>query len=668
MNIKRIIPLLLLLITNSIFAIDNDSITTKKLESVNIIGIRTTQREPTTLTRIKIDSIRQVLTGEDPFFILNKLNPNTLSQSDCGLPVGYSYIRIRGLDQTKINFTINGIPLNEMEDQGIYFSNMPDFMSNIGEIEVQRGVGTSKYGTTSFGSSINLETNSIINPEVTGEVGMGSFNTFKTSYGFTTGLLKDKFSFSSRFSHLTSDGFRYNSYTKGYTYFGQAGYFTKNNIIKVYGFSGQSSNGMAWLAPTKYDIDKDYRTNLNTSEEKDKFNQNFISLNWINFKLNNIKFNSSIYFNNINGNYTSYIGSPLGSFYLNSYQSGLVYNMIYNKNNLNINTGINYNYYQRKHRLYEILNTKENIGYKQDFTAYAKFILLDKNVKGLNFFLDIQYRWVKFDYDHKLKKDWNFVNPKVGIKYIHNKWESYLSFSTTGRESTRSDILHGYDNVDVINNNQVYFSSDTFTINTNPERCYDIEIGGSYKYKGLTLKGNYYFMYFNNERIFNGVINSIGLPLRNVVDESSRMGFEVEGNYTFKGLTIGSNLSVSKNKIYNWSDNNGKIYKNTEPSNTPRLLFNNTIQYRHKYFLIGLNGQYVSSMYLDNTENNNLTTKKYYLLNANVGLMYKFLSLTANLNNITNQKYYLPGGVSNNQPAYYTGSLFNFFINLKVKI
>lgn len=662
MKIKSLLFYLSILLTNLCFSQSDTLI--NKLDQVQVIGIRSSSREPVSLTTIKVDSIRNTLSGQDPFFLLNKLNPNTLSQSDCGLPVGYSYIRIRGLDQTKISFTINGIPLNEMEDQGIYFSNMPDFLSNIGQIEIQRGIGTSKYGTTSFGSSINLETNQLINPEVTGEVGMGSFNTFKTSYGFTTGLLKDKFSFSSRFSHLTSDGFRYNSYTKGYTYFGQAGYFTKNNIIKVYGFSGQSSNGMAWLAPTKYDIDKDYRTNLNTNEEKDKFNQNFISLNWVNFKLNNIKFNSSIYFNNINGNYTSYIGNPnpLGSFYLNSYQSGIVYNMIYNKNNLNINTGINYNYYQRKHRLFEILNNQENflyknIGYKQDFIAYAKFILLDKNVKGLNFFLDIQYRWVKFDYDHKLKKDWNFVNPKVGIKYIHNKWESYLSFSTTGRESTRSDILH-----------EVYFSNDTFRINTNPERCYDIEIGGSYRYKGLTLKGNYYFMYFNNERIFNGVINSIGLPLRNIVDESSRMGFEVEGSYTFKGLTIGSNLSISKNKIYNWSDNNGKIYKNTEPSNTPRLLFNNTIQYNHKYFFVGLTGQYVSSMYLDNTENSSLTTKKYYLLSANVGLKYKFLSLTTNLNNITNQKYYLPGGVSNNQPAYYTGSLFNFFINLKVNI
>ena len=661
--------LLILFTLQSLFTYSQDSIKTNLLESVQVVGIKPIKKEPVTITTIGIDSIRHTLQGNDPFFVMNRWSPSILSQSDGGLPIGYSYMRMRGLDQTRINFTLNGIPLNEMEDQGIYFSNMPDFMANIGEIQIQRGIGTSKYGTTSFAGSVNLETKSLLKKEATSEVGVGSFNTFKGSAGFTTGLIKEKVSFSSRFSYLRSDGFRRNSGTEGFTYFGQAGYFGKRDIVKLYGFIGKSRNQMAWWAPNDSMIRNDYRVNLNTPEEKDLFGQNFVALNWVNFGLKSIKFNSSIYFNNINGRYTAYLDpSTLGLFSLNSYQTGVMTNAVYEENYFTITGGLNYNYYQRSHSLADNTLPNElfyrNVGYKQDVVALFK---LNRDFNGFNLFMDLQYRWVNFNYNKELNWTWNFFNPKFGAKYIGENWTTYVSFATTGREVTRTDLLRGYDNVSVLGNNVEAFG-DTFIVNPLPERCYNSELGGTFKWKGLNLAGNFYVMYFNNERIPTGQINYIGLSLKNPVNESIRYGFEFDGSYFYKGLTIGTNLSVSKSRIYSWKDESGKLYQNTESFASPRFLMNNYIQYRHKYFLIGLNGQYVSRMFLDNRQDQFLTTPAYYILGAQVGGMWKEITLTLNVNNITNQKFFLPGGTLLNRPAYYVGALTNFFLTLKVNL
>jgi iron complex outermembrane receptor protein len=664
---RKLIFILSIFLSQSIFG--QDTLKTHNLDSVQVVGIKPIKKEPITITTIGIDSIRHTLQGDDPFFVMNKWSPSILSQSDGGLPIGYSYLRMRGLDQTRINFTLNGIPLNEMEDQGIYFSNMPDFTSNIGEIQIQRGIGTSKYGTTSFAGSVNLETKSLLKKEISAEIGYGSFNTFRGSGGFTTGLIKDKLSFSSRFSYLKSDGFRRNSGTEGFTYFGQAGYFGKRDIVKLYGFTGESKNQMAWLAPNDSMINNDYRINLNTPDEKDKFRQTFVALNWINFRLESVKFNSSIYLNNINGKYTSYLdSSTLGLFSLNSYQTGAMTNIVYEKNYFTMTGGLNYNYYQRSHTLADNKLPNElfyqNVGYKQDVVAFFK---LNRDFNGFNLFLDLQYRWVNFNYNKELNWTWNFFNPKFGAKYIGKNWTTYVSFATTGREVTRTDLLSGYDNVSVLGNNVEAFG-DTFIVNPLPERCYNSEVGGTFNWKRLNLSGNFYVMYFNNERIPTGQINYIGLTLKNPVNESIRYGFEFDGSYFYKGLTIGTNLSISKSRIYSWRDESGKLYENTESFASPRFLMNNYIQYRHKYFLIGLNGQYVSSMFLDNKEDRFLSTPAYYIIGAQFGTSWNKISLTININNITNQKFFLPGGTLSNRPAYYVGSLTNFFLTLKIKV
>lgn len=665
---KFIIIILLSILSLNLFS--QDSLREVNLSEVQVVGIKPTKLEPITISTLIIDSITNFYKGDDPFFIINRYTPNVFSQSDNGSNYGYSYIRLRGLDQTRINFTLNGIPLNEMEDQGIYFSNMPDFLSNIGKIEIQRGIGSSKYGNTSFAGSVNMTSKSILNKEISGEIGVGSFNTLRQNIRYSSGLLKNKFAFSSSLSYLKSDGFRDNSSTEGFTYFGEFGYFGKKNIVKLWGFSGRSKNDMAWLATTKEQINEDYKYNLNSEEEVDQFNQNLVSLNWINFKHKNITTNSSLYFNNINGFYTSFLdSSQLGLFSLNSYQGGAMSNVVYEKNNFNLNLGINFNIYARSHtladNLYPSVHFYKNWGYKKDFITYFK---LNRNFNGLNLFLDLQYRWVNFNYNNELSYNWNFINPKFGAKYESKSWSTYISLASTGREVTRTDLLRGYDNIDEIKNNRLIAFSDTFQVNSNPERCYNIEIGGSFYTKTFKISANFFGMSFTDERIPTGIINYIGLTIKNPVEESSRIGLEIESQVNFKGFTIGNNLSVMRSRIKFWTNGND-TYQNVASANTPVFLMTNYLQYKWKKTFINLNGYFVSSMFLDNTQNNLLTTPSYYILNTSLGTEYKIFALSINFNNITNQKFYLPGGVSpDNQPTYYVGALSNIFVKIRVSL
>jgi len=688
---NKLVTLILTLISLRSFSQDTlqfDSLKVNQIKEVQVVGIRSPQFEPVTSNTFKMDSILRIYQGQDPFFILNKNTPGVFTQSDNGLPYGYSYMRIRGIDQTRINFTLNGIPLNEMEDQGIYFSNMPDFLNNVSEVQVQRGVGTSKYGTTSIGGSVNFETESPISQSASLTGGIGSFGSERVSLKYSTGYISNtKFAGSVNFNKLNTEGFRRNSGSRGQTIFSQFGYYGDKNTVKIYGFSGGSENQMSWL-PVPIDvINQDYRINLNSKDEKDKFGQNFVALTWINYSKSNLKFNSSIYGNNIKGSYTSYLDAKppldtLGKFSLNSYQTGAMSNMVYTFRGLTVNSGLNYNWYQRQHRLSDNslpdVFWYTNYGNKQDFIAFSK---LNYNHNKWNFFTDLQYRFVNFTYresdttNTQIGTNWNFFNPKIGIKYISDKTEFWTSLAKTNREVTRSDMFMGYDHLisigDSLNpdfrNADNTLSVQSFILNTRPESVYNLEVGLKKIYNKLTLSGNLYGMFFQNERVANGEVNYIGLLLRQPVSRSYRTGFEFDGLYTISKFRFGTNLNYSYNKFL--SDSSGWLTH----SYTPNFIMNNSVEYNFKSFILGLSGRYVSKTYLDNRQRSDLTTPSYYIINSNIGFNSNFLSIFLNINNIMNQKYYLPGGVStppnggNDLPAYYVGSLRNIFLTFRFK-
>jgi len=667
-KILTIIALLFSMVANSKSIKD-----TVQINQVQVIGIKSEYYEPVTSSSICLDSITSYQ-GDDPFFILNK-NTSVISQSDGGLPYGYSYMRIRGIDQTRINFSLNGIPLNEMEDQGIYFSNMPGFLNNISNINIERGIGSSKYGTTSIGGSVDLETETPIVNKSGFKAGYGSYNTQTLSLNHSTGYInRSKFAGSLNFSQLKSDGFRYHSGTNGGTLFGQIGYYGLKNTIKFIGFSGTSKNQMAWMPVDLNTLNLDYRTNLNSIEEKDNFNQNFASTTWINYAKSNLKFNSSIYFNNINGSYTSFLDtSTLGRFALNSYQAGAMSNMIFNFKSLTINTGLNYNYYTRQHRLSDNIDPTNywytNYGFKQDGIALVKlnWSILGYDKKNWNLFTDIQYRTVNFKYKDTdstssvLSHTWNFINPKIGIKYLSSKYEFWASLGKTSREVTRTDMFRGYDHLYSVNDSLISgFGDSPFIINFKPEQVYDFELGIMRKSDKFILSSNLYGMYFKNERVTNGEVNYIGLLLRNPVDKSYRCGVESDVRYTISKFTFGTNVNYSYNKVFINDDWYTHAF-------TPNFVMNNSVVFKNKIFFIGLTGRYLSKMYLDNNQSSTLSTPEYYIIDLNAGIQRKKLSISVNLNNLLNSKYYLPGGAST-QSLYYSGALRNIFLTVSMSL
>lgn len=655
---KKIL-LLLLLISTIASSKSLDSL--QNCKEVQVIGLNTLQSEPVTLSVINCDSIKQLDQGSDPFFIINRLSPNTLSQSDNGSGLGYSYMKIRGLDQTRINFTLNGIPLNEMEDQGIYFSNMPGFYSNIDKIQIQRGIGISKYGTTAIAGSVNMESKSSLQKKTNLEVGYGSFETTKGLLHYSSGKInKSNIATSSQISYSSTSGFKKHSGSEGFNYFGEVGYFGNKNTIKLYGFLGTSLNHLAFYPVSKHDIDTfGYNYNTNNLRDTDKFNQNFVALNWVNYQKKNVKFNTSLYTNGVNGKYNIGIDSLNYTFGVDGRQSGILSNLVYEKNNFVINTGLNYNYYQRLHSGPEYQNT----GYKQDYIAYTKLIY---PINKLRLFGDFQIRKVDFLYKGSFQKDfnWVFLNPKFGIKYIGNNFENYVSLGKTNREPARSDIFLGYDNPDTSNVNYLL-----------PEKVYDLEVGTIYHKQNLILSANIYVMKFYNEYVPTGQIDPFsGLMIKKSFTNSLRTGIEADMSYSISKFILSTNASISKSKVYtDYLSNQTYIFKDQiTPYGSPNFLMNNFVNYNIKSnkiiknISIGLNGQYLSKIYLDNTQSENLSSPSYYIINQTTAISFDGFSLSLNLNNLFNEKYYLPGGTYQNNPTYYTGSSRSFFITLRI--
>lgn len=700
---------------------------TYQIKELEIVGIRHSPTDPISTTRINMDSIRTTYQGGDPFFTINRWSPNVLTQSDNGSQYGYSYMRIRGFDQTKINFTLNGIPLNEMEDQGIYFSNMPGFLNNISNIQVTRGIGTSQYGTTSIGGSVDMETNSPLKKLIRFNVNQGSFNNKQVSLVTNSGFLgKSKFAFSSNASYLSTSGFREHTQSEGFNYFGQVGYFSEKNTIRLYGFTGFVKNNLSWQPISKngYNVysygfdtlgnyttfnnvnyfqngtDQNYRVNANGNVERDVFNQNFISINWINYNKSNLKFNSSIYFININGNYNTrepyYLNEivvdnqisgvqfypEIFKYKLNSYQFGGMTNIVYTYGGFTFNNGLNYNNYRREHRRgfydrdYSFDTTQYylNTGFKSDFVAYSK---INYQCNKFNYFIDLQYRNVSFKYldnlsgfskdyiSSTLYHNWNFFNPKAGIKLIDREYEAWVSFGKTNREVTRTDLFYGYDDVD-LNGSNVYNSLEgNIKLNFTPETVYDAEIGNKLKSDKFDLSYNFYYMISQNERLNNGIYNMIGMPLKSIMDRVERKGIEITSNYNYKKVKVSVNGMYSINTIVTG------VPVITVPANTPTYMLNHFVSYGKK-FSVGINGSLMSRIYLDNTNDKNYSTPSFYIMNLVTSCDFNRVKLSFSVNNLLNTKYYLPGGIINNPTpsgidkiaGFYPGVKRSYFINV----
>lgn len=681
---KKTILFILTLMMSVVGFSQTDTSKSYQLKEV-IISVRSDDKTPVTQKTIKKEEIGRNYFGQDMTFILNS-TPAMTAYSDNGLYNSYTYFRLRGVDQTRINMTLNGIPLNEPEDQGVYFSNYPDFGSNLNSAQIQRGVGISSYGSSSFVGSINFEGPNLLDTNYTSlETGLGSYNSYRTSVGYNSGLQKNGFAIYGRYSMIGSDGYKYNVFNRSRTFFTSAGYYGKKDVIKLTAFSGLSKNGMGYLATNIDDINIDPRTNYLTKDEQDNFEQDFTSLQWVRTLNNKSYINTSIFYNHLDGNYDIYFNPDMANFRLVSNFYGITTNYSYTSNRFKFNFGGYVSRYDRSHMMsYRPSVTSyfyTNKGLKNEISSFVKaHYNLSKNIV---IFGDIQYRNVTFNYvPDKINTSnidglaWNFINPKGGVKYSQNNNLSYYaSIGQTHREPTRNDLFNGYDDISPLNGNTyVGLGVDTIDIrNIKPESVIDYELGFDYCYKNFSTHLNGYYMDFKNEIAAIGRLSYIGLPLRKNVASSYRTGVEFDMTWKpIKGLVISQNINYCYAKIKEYTtDYDSLTYKNVTPLLTPNLISNTSISYTHNFLSIGVNGRYVSKSFLDNTQNNSFVTPEYFILGGNIGVNVKNISVKILVNNITNQKYYNSGyvGYGSNGPtsAYFVSAPRNYYVTMSYK-
>lgn len=697
---KTSVHLALLLLLSGISNAQTDSL--KNLNEVVVKATRAGEKSGMVFTNVNQSEIKKQNLGQDIPFLLNQL-PSVVVSSDAGAGVGYTGIRIRGTDPTRINVTLNGIPYNDSESQGVYWVNMPDFASSVQSIQVQRGVGTSTNGAGAFGASINVNTLQLNrDPFAEVNVSAGSFNTLKTNFLASSGLLDKKFVFDARLSKISSDGFVDRASADLKSYYLSGGYYFKNNMIRLNHFSGKEETYQAWngipqaladgdmngldayIARNWYSeefkqelLDRGRKYNFyNYENEVDNYTQSHWQL-ISSFELGkNLRFNPTLFYTKGDGYYEQFkdeesleeyklddivIGNEtitetdlIRRKYLDNKFYGGVWSLDYS-GKLDATLGGGWSKYEGQH-FGEVIWAQyfsdgkinhryyDNQSTKSDFNLYGKFNY--SFASAWSVFLDLQYRRVSFDMlgtgdvlqQLDFENTWNFFNPKLGLTYTLNQ-NSLLYFSYA--KGTKEP-------------NRTDFVDRAPNV-PKPEKLNDFE--GGYKFSGKSWKAemNLYFMNYKDQLVLSGQINQVGESIRINVPKSYRAGIEMQlaGKVSDK-LNIGANLTLSRNKIKKFTyvipsyDDNPAIsssHKNTDISFSPSVIGGGTLAYQlFKNVSITLLPKYVGKQYLDNTSSADKSLDGYFISDLNLSyqpkvMALKDLSFTLLLNNIFNKKY-----------------------------
>ncbi len=648
---KQVMALFLVILSLNSFSQD-----TTNLDMVPVFSIRASAKIPATYKTIQGDELRKLYQGQEIPILLNT-TPSIVTSTDGGHPQGYTYYRLRGMDQTRINMTLNGVILNEPEDQGVYTSNYPMFATNLQSVQVQRGVGTSTNGVSSYAGSISFQSRTGLEQDTEIQVGYGSWNTKRFSISNSTGLSKKGFALFTSVAGYGTDGYRYHSGGKGSSAFVSGGYYGLKDIVRVTAFSGRSINQMAWLAVSEESINKNPRTNDNTNGEMDRFTQSFIQLQYIRTLNKESKVSVTGFYNRLDGNWDFNLnsigaGSDVLNYQLGSNFYGGIANYNYNKKNLRVNVGISANTYKRNHAMSIYPDLKSNL-----YTNYGRkyeisqFIKVGLDAGKFSLFGDMQYRYVGFTYvgDVNLGKlNWSFFNPKGGVIFTQNKnINYYFSLGQTKREPTRTNLFGGDDNL-------VTF------VDVKHEKVTDYELGVNVNTGNLNLQANLYYMNFKNEITPLGPLGANGLPLMINVPKSYRSGIEIDVTYKLDQLTTSTtNVSISRNRMEFNSEKFQQLY-------SPSVVINQSLGYKFGGFTTVVSGKYHSKSYI-NFENTAITPA-FAILNLDVSYRYKAITLMLQGVNLTSKKYYTNGYTIGDTRYYFANAPISVYGTIKINL
>jgi iron complex outermembrane receptor protein len=653
-----------------------DSAAAQKLERVMISAVRASGAAPISEKTIAREAIEARSFGQDVPLVLRGAAPSLTAYAETGNYWGYSYTRLRGIDHSRINFTLDGIPLNDPEDQVLYFADFPDLANSLQSVQVQRGVGTSTNGTASYAGSINMESVSLAGRARGGEaqIEAGSFGSARLSAEYHTGLLPNRFAMYARLSGLRTAGYRYHSGVEGRSAFVSAGYLGDRDIVKLTATAGAMRDTMAYLAVPEADLDTNRRINPLTPRERDAFGEQLAALSYTRVIAPTSSITTTAYRISASGDYDVLIDS-LWNFNLDFVWYGVTSAWSYRRAGLHVDVGGNGNTYARDHFVFVRPDLDHplyfNTGHKQDVSAFAK---LGYTRGRATLFGDVQARHAAFRYSPDASAgvaersiDWTFVNPKAGITVqLTTPWSVYASFGRTSREPARSDMFAGFDNVDTSNAD---FLGPLDRVK--PETVRDLEAGVTYRGALFELSANVYAMDFRNEIAPIGALSYIGTPLRQNVGASYRRGIEADLAYRgIRGTVLTGNLTLSDNRIREYTDQSGAdpvIHRDVDPLLTPRVLSMQRVEHSPtRRVTLALEHRYQGRSFLQNTSDSRFVLPASSELDASAVIRIGRHEVMLRGNNLADSKKYGSGYASGGVSYYYVLPPRNFFVTVRL--
>ena len=660
----------------------NDSTETQHadLEEITITSTRINNSGTLAKQEIKSEALQLTNTGVNLPFLL-QMTPSLVATSDDGLGIGYTYFRIRGTDHTRINTTVNGVPLNDSESQTVFWVNMTDIASSTNSVEVQRGVGTSTNGAAAFGASVNMQTSKATSePYAQLSFNGGMYNTFREEAKIGTGIMPNGFAFDARVSKVNSDGYLERAYSDLLSYYTSGAWYGDQTMVKLLFFGGNETTYMAWDGVSEDDLKTNRRYNpagqyidddgniAYYDNQTDNYAQQHVQLHVTHSFNSHWDLNAALHYTHGAGYYEQYKCDAKLSDYglqITDYRSDLVrqkhlgnhfYGGVaavnYRNNKVQASLGGGANNYNGNHwgniiwirsapqiSQLSTLNSQLSEYYRSRGDKFDANVYIKANweiTQGLNLYGDLQYRHI----DYKIKgindedlseldlhKKYNFFNPKAGISYVNKGHTGYFNFAVANREPSRSNFTEAGTNDIPL-----------------PERMYDYEFGYQYLHKRFGVGANFYVMDYYNQLVLTGQYSDVGAYLTKNVDRSYRMGVELTAGVEItKWLRWDVNATLSMNKIIdftdwvddwyaNWDDpvvakHGGQVlvnYGTTDISFSPNFIAGSNIQFDYKGFQANLLTNYVGKQYLDNTSNRNAMLDDYCVSNLRLAYTLNF--------------------------------------------
>jgi len=655
--------------------LDSDTILDVQLNLIAVItgdvvisATRAGRQTPMAYANVAGDILEKRNSGQDLPYLLS-LTPSFVETSEAGNGVGYTSLRIRGTDASRINVTIDGIPLNDPESQQVFWVDLPDLASSVDNIQVQRGVGTSSSGAGAFGASINIQTKGIENEpfaEITSSA--GSFSTFKNNITAGTGLLKERFAFQIRYSDLRSDGYIERTGSSHNSTYMSALYRTGKSLLRANLILGKEHTGIGWWGVPKemlsvnrrYNPAGEYTDDNGATQyynnESDNYSQSHLQLIYSLKLPEGFSIHSALHYTKGEGYYEEYKEDHYFTDYnlppvtisdttilqtdlirrkwMSNDFYGLIYSLNYRNEKLDASIGGGMNLYSGDHygriiwMKYAGTTEKDyqwylNNGEKKEASLYGK--INSSITPEISFFGDLQYRYIAYDiigYDDDLKDigqvhKFNFFNPKAGFFFTISPYQdAYLSFSVANREPTRTDFKEASGDVEAM---------------PRPERLFDTELGYKLRYLKSSFSFNLYGMIYKDQLVPTGELSNVGYSIMTNVEKSYRAGAEiVAGFIPADFLTWDFSLTLSQNKIidfiehytnYNTSDWSSE-YKSRELGKvdiaySPSVIGSSDLAIRLIPSLkLHLISKYVGKQYFDNTMNSGRMLDPYLVNNV----------------------------------------------------